>query len=76
MAMSLYTPTGTKIVGTLERITAVAMIEDVRSVFDFDYNGITQVDWDSQKTLIDSAGRKIFVDEDGLEWSENLLEWR
>jgi hypothetical protein len=67
--MQAYAPNGAKIVGTIDRITAVANIaegtwtEDEPDC-DFEYTGDTDVDWDSQETLTRN-GRRLFLDENG-----------
>jgi hypothetical protein len=61
------------IVGTLERLTGVARVESAARVGDrleLHYAGGTDVDWDTQVTVYDAAGR-VFVDENGERLSED-----
>jgi len=68
--------TGRKITGTLEKLLGTANIcpdsfefKDGELV-DFDHEGYTNVDWDSQETAKAENGDRIFVDEDGNEVQE------
>lgn len=70
--------TDIEIVGTLERITGVAVIAHARgdSLTDPTYAGDTRVWWDEQRTIKDDQGRPIYVDEDGCERTVDDIEWR
>jgi len=73
----LVSPTGTHIIGTLERLTGYAVIESetVRNTdtgFEFEYEGTTEVYWDEQKT-VERDGERIFVDRNGDEFREGEL---
>lgn len=83
----LEAPNGALITGTLETVTARANINDVLghnddSTFALDYEGYTEIFWDSQKTVqrdvlhgdVDGATyQRVFLDEDGNEWIESDL---
>ena len=79
-----WSPKGFEIIGTLDTIQAVARltqgtftsIKNAGSV-DFEYEGESEVDWDSQATIRrpDDAGndRRVFLDETDAEWLEGQL---
>lgn len=82
--MNLYAPNGKLIVGTLERIYGVAGIivtgprNPATGEFQFDYDGETDVDWNSQETELTTCAttettHRAFVDADGVSWPENQL---
>ena len=80
----LVSPTGKPAIGTLERLTAVALFATpgVPPESGGEYLGETKIrdaDWNSQKTVT-AAGSPIYVDEDGETWSEGppstVLTWR
>lgn len=74
----LVTRDGKPIVATLEVIygrcffTDVSRNEQGQIVFEYDGDG-TEMNWDSQAQCRDSAGRRIFLDEDGGEHTEDTL---
>lgn len=89
MATKLIAPNGREIVGTLERLYGVAMIFDPREAvseedkvpvtegdkplrFQFEYTGDTKINWDGQSSVM-RARRRVFVDTEGNEWTENKL---
>lgn len=78
MAKVLIAPNGAPIVGTLELIPGVAGIQRVKAgkgdggLFEIEYDGETEVDWDNQVTVKRKGGR-VFVDPDGQEWLESQL---
>lgn len=75
-----YSPSGKKIIGTLEQIPGVANIygfavyED--GSVDPEYAGETDVEWDNQVTETDDNGDRIFIDEDGAAWPEPKVKFR
>jgi hypothetical protein len=71
--LSTYlSPKGSPIVGTLEIIHGVANCT-IHSDGTRTYDGGTDVDWDSQETVV-RDGKVIFVDEDGEEWTFDQLK--
>lgn len=76
--MRAVSPNGKRILGTLERLEARADIEDGSFFRDesgemrFEWEGYTEVFWDSQRTL-DRKGKVIFLDDDGDEWTAEQL---
>lgn len=73
----LKSPKGCKIVGTLETVEGVACFVDgkiVNGKIEFEYDGETEIDWDSQKPMLtDDTKERIFVDELGCCWSESVV---
>ena len=70
----MKSPRGFDIVGTFEVLYGVAQLihpKIVDNKIEFDYEGDTEVDWNSQTTVLDKKGRRIFVDAEGFHWSEN-----
>jgi len=74
--MTLKSPKGTVIVGTLELVHGWAGIHGPvkrgERGFEFDHDGDTRLDWDGQKTVL-RDGERIFVDADGNEFKESEL---
>ena len=74
----LMSPDGSKIVGTLERVPAVANIaadslkRNAEGEVVYVYEGGTDLTWDEQETVT-REGQTVFVDEDGTEWLEGEL---
>lgn len=87
MLRSYLSPRGAKIIGTLEVIQAVALIDGIHDkaepttpeklgvvVGEPEWSGETQVDWDSQKTVTRN-GSRVYVDADYQEWAfSDLIE--
>ncbi|HEX8851180.1 MAG TPA: hypothetical protein VF761_16765 [Gemmatimonadaceae bacterium] len=79
--MNLYAPNGKIINGTLERLEGVAIIDEVVTLGDgpllpadaIKWEGITEIDWDSQKTATAQESGRIFVDEEGGRWPESAV---
>jgi hypothetical protein len=74
--MKAKSPTGSEIVGTLERLSGVAYTSPDRfqrlsdgSLY-IEHAGETKVFWDGQAT-VRRNGKAIFVDDDGAEWNED-----
>jgi hypothetical protein len=72
--LELMSPTGSRIVGTLETINGVAIIGTVKGTADdgtylFDYSGDTDIDYDTQFT-VEQLGQRMFEDEHGERWLE------
>lgn len=67
-----------RIVGTLEHVTGVAGIVGARRdlngtlEFDLDYDGNTDINWDSQET-VRRKSRRVFVDANGDEVLESNI---
>lgn len=64
---------GCVIIGTYELVYGTALIQDAKindDRIDFEYEGSTDVDWDSQKTVRE-GGRRVFVDDDHNTWTED-----
>lgn len=58
-------------------MAGVALIDEdswsrADSILHFEHDGYTEVDWDSE-TTITRSGSKVFVDEDGAEWTEDQI---
>lgn len=76
--MRAYSPTGSPITGTFERVSGVSTIHQdsfqmaETGRFDFDYAGETNIDWNSQQT-VERGGGRVFVDETDAEWTEDRL---
>lgn len=79
----ICSPHGTRIIGTLERLPGVALIQqdDVTNgpdgTFALEYAGGTNVDWNAQATVYrqpvgdgKAPPQRVFVDEDGDEFLE------
>ena len=73
-----YAPTGSLILGTLEQLTGRAEIETgsyyyrADGTIDFEYNGGTKLFYDDQTTILRN-GKRLFLDENGEEWTEDQL---
>jgi len=65
-------PAGSPIIGTLEHIPGIAAISDIGADGTPEYSGGTDVLWDAQ-TTVTRAGRLIFLDYDGAEWTFDQL---
>ena len=66
-------PTGSPIIGTLERLTGRAEISGIDpKTGEPEYAGDTELFWDSQET-VERDGKAIFLDEDGEEWTFDQL---
>jgi hypothetical protein len=83
----LYAPNGRPIVGTSEKLSGVAWILEVgpkdpdTGEFELEYDGETEIDWNSQATERgqfepDGKEHRVFLDDRGCEWPENVLELR
>ena len=76
--MALISPEGTRIIGTLERLSGRAEIvpdsfrANPQGGFTFEYEGTTEVFWDGQETDV-RDGERVFLDEEGNEFTENTL---
>jgi hypothetical protein len=76
--MALISPEGTRIIGTLERLSGRAEIvpdsfrANPQGGFTFEYEGTTEVFWDGQETEVQD-GERVFLDEEGNEFTENTL---
>ncbi len=75
--MYALSPKGTRILGTLEELTARAEIASFTrgpdGKIEWDYEGDTEVFWDGQMTVKDKQGREIFLDANGDEWALDQL---
>lgn len=67
-----------RIFGTLESVPAMAYISGAvradNGVLELRYQGGSEIHWDAQKTRINDAGLRLFVDEHGEEVSEDDVE--
>jgi len=76
--MALLSPEGTRIIGTLEKLSGRAEIvldsfrANPQGGFTFEYEGTTEVFWDGQETEV-WDGERVFLDEQGNEFTENTL---
>jgi hypothetical protein len=76
--MALISPEGTRIIGTLERLSGRAEIvpdsfrANPQGGFAFEYEGTTEVFWDGQETEV-WDGERVFLDEEGNEFTEHTL---
>lgn len=75
--MRATAPNGLDIVGTLETCPGIAQIlynsfTRNGTSLNFDYAGGTDYYYDDQKTIV-RKGQRIFLDDDGNEWSEDQL---
>lgn len=75
-----YSPTGNRIVGTLDTLSAVANMNGLYMYpgdpdHEFDFTGHTEVNWDSQITTLNADGELMFVDSEGAEWPKSSLVW-
>ncbi len=66
-------PNGKLIIGTLEKVYGVAQIDEESTLDDIVYSGSTDINWDGQESVLDGCGDRVFIDEDGNEWSESEL---
>lgn len=73
MSKEYVSPTGKPILGTLEKLTARAEITGINDDGTPEYEGDTEVFWDSQETA-ELDGKVIFLDEDGYEWTFDQLK--
>ena len=76
-----YAPNGKRIVGTLEKIYAAALIGGFgkTSADSLLYTGTTSVWWDSQESVtrrVPPGESIVFLDEDCDEWLEGQLTFR
>ncbi len=80
--MNAYSPKGARITGSMEVVEGTALI--IPDSFEkgtahdpeelqFEYEGQTDIDWNSQKTKKDEKKRRLFVDENHEIWSEDQL---
>jgi hypothetical protein len=73
---NLIAPNGKKIHGTFESLQACAEIASAERNKDggleLEYNGNTEIWWDSQRTIREKEER-MFVDEEGNIWPESKL---
>lgn len=66
--MADYTaPNGLPIIGTLETMCGVALIDEIDETGEPVFSGETKIWWDEQKT-VERDGKLVFVDEEGGEW--------
>lgn len=82
--MNAYAPNGMPILGTLERIEGRAEIQEgsftrKRGKLTFEWQGGTEVFWDGQRTVEKKRKGelvKVFLDEEGNEWTEDQITVR
>jgi hypothetical protein len=73
--MNLYSPNGAVIKGTSERVYGTARVigftyDRKRKCYEPDYEGGTDIYWDSQETILKN-GKRIFIDANGDSWTED-----
>lgn len=61
-------PNGDRIIGTLERLYAVARISGIYQTGEPHHEGLNDVDWNSQETVL-RDGAALFVDDGGRYWT-------
>ncbi len=75
-------PNGLEITGTLEKLIGRAGItfcapgeqgNETAGSLSFFWDGGTEIFWDEQKTAEDENGRKIFLDREGNQWTEDEI---
>lgn len=66
-------PTGHEIIGTKERIPAVAIITGIEPDGSPIYAGSTDIDWNGQGAVYDADGNMLFVDADNESWTFDQL---
>lgn len=66
-------PNGRSIIGTKERIPAVAIINGIEPDGTPIYEGSTDIDWNGQGSIYDEDGNLMFVDADGDCWTFDQL---
>ncbi|MDX5370343.1 MAG: hypothetical protein LPL29_13305, partial [Alphaproteobacteria bacterium] len=75
MARQLYVKgTTNQIVGTLEALNGVAFARTLDENGNPDYSGHTEVWWEEQKTVYDEWGQRLWVDEDGRTYPQDMIE--
>lgn len=70
--MQFKSPTGSRIVGTLEKLSGVANVSGFNDDGSPIYAGGTDIDWNSQQS-IKRGDSLVYVDEDGEEWARREL---
>lgn len=73
MAKQYLSPTGSEIIGTLERLIGRAEISGIQDDGTPKYAGETEVFWDDQTSVL-RDGKRVFLDEDGAEWTFDQLK--
>lgn len=72
----MKSPKGHLIIGTFDVLNACAKLENAKIIGDkiaFDYTGDTETYDEDQKTVLDKNGQRVFVDDAGFIWSEDVL---
>ena len=74
----LISPTGVPIVAQLDRIESVKVLiteifRDEKGELDIDWQGESRVDWDTQTPHGNEAGKRIYIDANGTQWTEDEL---
>lgn len=73
MAREYVSPTGSPILGTLERLTGRAEISGIADDGTPQFMDETEVFWDDQRTAKTDDGKVIFLDANGAEWTFDQL---
>lgn len=63
-----YSPLGSLILGTLEKLTGRAEIEDINPDGTPVYSGGTEIFYDDQETIYSKNGYPLYLCVDGEEW--------
>ena len=68
-----HSPNGDLIVGTLEVVYGVALINGIDEEGHPDYAGETKLDWNDQRPARDATGERIWICDMGQEWRFDQL---
>ncbi|MGJ4953104.1 hypothetical protein [Bradyrhizobium sp. HKCCYLS20291] len=74
MSREYVSPTGSPILGTLEKLTGRAEIMGIEEDGTPLYQGGTEIFYDDQVTARTDDGKMIFLDENGAEWTFDQLK--
>jgi hypothetical protein len=66
-------PSGSRIIGTLERLLGRAELSGIYDDGTPEYQGRTEIFWEAGGTVT-KDGKIVFLDEDGAEWTFDQLE--
>lgn len=66
-------PNGSPIIGTKEVIFAISFVTSISDDGEPDFDGGTDVQWDTSVTQRNDKGEILFVAEDGTDWPFSVL---
>jgi len=70
-----YSPTGYRIIGTVEKLECVALITGFNADGRPEWSGNTHVNWgECEQEPIICDGQRVFVDANGDQWLESELK--